>query len=234
MFQKLVPFCTAHRNDIIRLFQIGYLIGFLFLVFCAWVIFSGNQFVGAVFEAGTLLGQGAIILFVIVTTPGILGRFGVKHPLITIGIMFRRHTGISMFLAGMAHALIVSLLPKMAMGLPILPLLVFETFGLLTLLVLFPLFLTSNLYSQQHLGKNWKRIHKTIYIAFWLMMLHTGLQGEMKFSILIGVMGVLETVSLIYDWKKQKVVPPPVTSPSPTPTVPPTPITAPIIPKEGL
>jgi DMSO/TMAO reductase YedYZ heme-binding membrane subunit len=112
-----------------------------------------------------------------------------------------------MFLTGMSHGLIVSTLPKLAIGQPVFPLLPFEAFGLLAIMVLLPLFLTSNLYSQQHLGKNWKRIHKLVYLSFWLIMLHTGLQGEMGFTLLVGATGMLEIVSLVVDWKKKKILP---------------------------
>lgn len=212
MFQKLIPFATANRNSIIKLFQLAYLFWILFMSLAVWANLSGSTLAFLIYPIGLKLGTLSALLFIVVTLPGILGRFGMRHPFISLGIMFRRHTGISMFLAGLAHGLIVSTLPNIAMGAPLFPRFGYELFGMLSLAILTPLFLTSNLYSMKRLGKNWKRIHKLIYVAFWFIALHIGMQGKLPETALIVLTGVLECVSLIYVWKKST---PPVVTQNP-------------------
>lgn len=206
MFQSLIPLATKNRNSIIHTFQAGYALWVLFILFAACATLSGSSLAYPLYAVGSKLGTLAVILFLIVTLPGILGRFGYKHPLISIGVMFRRHTGISMFLAGLGHGMIVSTLPNLALGLSPFPGFGFELFGMLALGILTPAFLTSNLYSMQRLGKYWKPLHKLIYLAFWLIVLHIALRGELFWAIILGVTGIAEIVSLIIDWRKRSVV----------------------------
>lgn len=201
MFQKLVPWCTQNRQLVIQLFQAAYAVWFLFMLVAVWANLTGSPVAYMLYPIGAKMGILAVLLFQAVTLPGMLGRFGLRHPFITIGVLFRRHTGISMFLAGLAHGLIVSTLPNIAMGAPLFPRFGYELFGILTLALLTPLFLTSNLYSMKNLGKNWKRIHKLIYPAFWLIVLHVGLQGSIGWTILVAGAGLLEILSLLYDWR---------------------------------
>lgn len=204
MFQKLVPFCTKYRSQTIWAFQFAYAVWLIAMIVATWANLSGSTLAYTIYPIGTLLGKLAAILFLVVTVPGILGRFGIRHPFITVGIMFRRHTGISMFLAGLAHGLIVSTLPNIAMGAPLLPRFGFELFGILSMAALTPLFLTSNLYSMKHMGKYWKQIHKIIYPAFWLIVLHTGLRGDLLWTMLLALTGVAEIASLVFEWQKKK------------------------------
>lgn len=204
MFQKLIQFANSNRKTIIRLFQLAYFSWIIFMMVATWANLTDSSLAFILYPIGSKFGTLAAMLFLVVTIPGILGRFGFKHPLITLGVMFRRHTGISMFLAGLAHGMIVSTLPNIAMGAPLLPRFGYELFGILSLAILTPLFLTSNLYSMKMLGKNWKRIHKLIYLAFWLIVLHIGMRGEMAVALVIAIAGGLEILSLVYAWKQTR------------------------------
>ncbi|MEZ4663838.1 MAG: ferric reductase-like transmembrane domain-containing protein [Caldilineaceae bacterium] len=48
----------------------------------------------------------------------------------------------------------------------------FARFGLFGLLLLIPLALTSNRWAMRRLGKNWKRLHRLVYIAVPLLVWH--------------------------------------------------------------
>ncbi|MEP7167140.1 MAG: ferric reductase-like transmembrane domain-containing protein [Candidatus Woesebacteria bacterium] len=223
MFQKLLQFVAPNRSNIIHLFQLFYVGCVLFLGFAYWQIAADDgAFLGPVIRFGLLCGELAIYLFIVVTLPGILGRFGVKHPLITIGIMFRRHLGISTFLLALMHASIVYFFPQLAIRGDLFSFSTFQLFGFLTLLSFTLLASTSNDFSVKTLGKNWKRLHKLVYVIFWLIFLHVGLQRNTKYMVLIGAAGVLEVVSLLYDaWKRRQPLPPapPVVTPIPKETV---------------
>ncbi len=205
MFQKLLVLCTANRLNVIRTIQFGYVLLTVFFLFATWAIFTSNvAWMHFVYDVGLLSGKLATFLFIIVTLPGILGRFGIRHPLITIGIMFRRYTGIGVFLLGFVHGMTVYSLPMLAAKQLVLPPPLFITFGLTALVLLFPLFLTSNTQSVQMLGKNWKRLHSLVYVIFWFIFIHVAMQGEKSVAILIGLAGFLEILSLGYAfWKKR-------------------------------
>lgn len=213
MFQKLLLFVAPNRSKIIHGFQFLYILWILFVAFAAWQFFSEGEYLSTVMQASILAGQAALILFIIVTLPGILGRFGVKHPLITIGIMFRRHLGISTFLLAMLHALTVHFLPRLAYNSSIFAFTQFTLFGLAALTCLTLLAFTSNDQSVKLLGKNWKRLHKLVYVIFWLIFLHVALQRSTNLTLLIGGAGILEVVSLLYDWVRKRSAPPVTTPP---------------------
>lgn len=50
--------------------------------------------------------------------------------------------------------------------------------GLLSILIMLPLALTSNHWSMQHLGKGWKLLHRAVYAAGVFAVLHVALLGE--------------------------------------------------------
>lgn len=45
-------------------------------------------------------------------------------------------------------------------------------YGVVALLLTLPLLFTSNTFSQKHLGKNWKRLHRVVYALFGFAVLH--------------------------------------------------------------
>ena len=48
----------------------------------------------------------------------------------------------------------------------------FLTVGLIAFLLLLPLALTANDYAMRHLGKNWRRLHRSVYITALLVIIH--------------------------------------------------------------
>lgn len=48
----------------------------------------------------------------------------------------------------------------------------FLTVGLIAFLLLLPLALTANDYAMRRLGKNWRRLHRTVYITMLLVIIH--------------------------------------------------------------
>ncbi len=221
MFTALLPFATANRTTIIRIFQIFYGFVLLWLGFVVSVNVTNSKLFPFTYEVGTTAGTVAVCAFFIVTIPGILGRFKIKHPLITIGIMFRRHTGLSTFFIALLHASSVHIIPSLVNGeFPVTLSPSYILFGSVALTALSLLALTSNNFSVQKIGKNWKRLHKVVYVIFWLLFLHVGLQSEYKTAAAIGIVGVLEIASLLYDWQQKKTVLPP------TPQSPQIPLTA--------
>lgn len=215
MFTKILLLCNQYRGNVIKLFQIVYVVLTLFTVFASWTIMQDTELVPLIYTLGRYLGIFAAGTFLVITIPGIFGRFGVKHPLITIGIMFRRYTGILMFLSGFYHGLIVYEIPAIAAKVPLLPAPLQVLIGMVSITLAFPLFLTSNNWSMKKLGKYWKKTHKLVYVIFWTIVLHVALLGEWKITISVACIGLLEIFSLLYDWKKKRQL-----SASPVPQTP--------------
>ena len=150
-------------------------------------------------QAGIWFGQLAVVFFVVTVLPGILKRFGYKHTVISVLMIFRRQLGISVFLLALAHYLIVFAYPNFGTPPDKPNLILFQQFGLLAFGLMLPLFLTSNDYSLRKFGRYWKTIHKLIYIIIWLVFLHLFFQRINIWTYLIGAAAFFQIASLIYE-----------------------------------
>lgn len=187
-----------------RIFLFIYILILIFLGFAIYVISTGSTLEALIYQTGVWAGRTAISILAFVVLPGILGRFRIEIPITRIITAYRRQFGILVFLLAFSHASIVRMIPKLLGILPIFPLILFETFGLLALSILSFMFLTSNNFSVKKLGKNWKRLHRFIYVVLWLLALHTGLQRISIWSALIFSFASLEIISLIYDFMTKR------------------------------
>lgn len=206
----ILAFASSNRSKIIRIFQLLYALAAGILLLTAWAISSDSTILVPLYQLGTYAGQAAIILFLIVTLPGIAGRFRFKHWLITLGIMFRRHTGLTTFFLTLIHAGIVFFIPTIMSNGSLFEFPSFVLYGVIAFSLFAALAATSNDWSVKTLGPNWKRLHRVVYIIFWLIFLHVAIQGVKVWSFIIGTAGFLEILSLIFDWyqKRQVSLPP--------------------------
>jgi len=147
-------------------------------------------------------GRAALLVILVVITPGILGRFNIQIKISRVITLYRRRLGILVFMLAFTHAHLISL-PKLAGIEPfVIPPPLFQSFGLSALLILSIMFLTSNNFSVRRLGKWWKYVHRLVYIALLLILLHTSLQRVSIWSILAVVFFVLEIISLVFAYIK--------------------------------
>ena len=148
------------------------------------------------YSYGMILGLIALTFFTIALTPGILGRFGVKNKFTVWLMLYRREFGKLMFLFALAHYLTIKIFPMIALNSPLdVPL--YQTFGFLTFMMAFFLFVTSNNYSQSKLGIWWNRIHGLVYVMVWTIFLHVALrQGFSLISLWVFVLAFAEMMSL--------------------------------------
>ena len=207
LFNPVLTFTSAHRKLVVRFFRLMYVAFAIVVPVLCYLQVTNPNSSDLVDFLGNGAGQMSIILFFLCTFPGILGRFRMRHPLITIGMSFRRQVGISSFLLGFAHALLVYIVPAIGTGTIFLALSAYVVFGILALVIFFLLFLTSNDFSTRFLGKRWKLLHRSVYRAYWLIFLHLMFfKGGLE-SYVIGGVAILELLSLIYDFgKKRKAV----------------------------
>ena len=136
----------------------------------------------------------AITLYCVTLIPGMMKRFGYQHKAISIIRIFRRYIGISVFLFAFTHASFVRLilfLPQViSLHTP-----AFQTFGLISLILLFFMFLTSNEFSVNKLGVWWYRLHWVTHIIMITVLLHVLLQRVSFWSVMIGIIVVLQLLS---------------------------------------
>lgn len=202
---KIYRFIATKTGLVKQLFFLGYVFIVLFLLLSSYLISTQSVLEPIIYGIGKKFGQLSLLILALIVTPGILGRFRLEIPVSRIITAYRRQLGITTFLLAFSHASIVRILPKLLGIIPIFPLLVFETLGQFALLILFFMFLTSNNFSVKKLGKNWKRLHRFVYVVLWLLVLHTGLQRISIWSVLIFGFAAVEIISSVYDyWMKQK------------------------------
>lgn len=191
-----LSFFTKHKSVIINIFRLVYL---LIIVFVFWSVKEKWN--------GVNFGRTAIVMFVVVLLPGIARRFGVRTITTAIIMLFRRQLGITVYLLSVSHFFLGRVMRRLATGsFSLSSFSLFEIVGFSALLLLTPLFATSNDWSVSKLGKWWRRIHGMIYLVAWLIFFHVALQRFSMWSVIIGSAAVLEIASFLYSsyWKKTK------------------------------
>lgn len=196
----LFSFFIKQRGKIIRLFWVGY--GFLFLLFIAggYSILTNNQFAVSFYFLGKKLGQTALATFCLLLLPGILKRFQIRLKWVSVIMWFRRQLGILVFLLGCMHFSFLRVFPMIANSQsPFSNLATFEIFGLLSLTLFFPLFLTSNDASMRYMKKYWYTLHKLVYFICWFVFSHVILQQISIWGVIIGITAFFEATSHAYS-----------------------------------
>ena len=200
-------FETAARKSgqIIPLFKYLYFAIIIFLILSAYSYVSKDRVDQLFYTSGVYFGRTALTLLGIVILPGILGRFGIEIKITRIITLFRRQLGILVFVLAFSHYQLVRGISIYTGQIPFFPRPIFEIIGTSALFLLFFMFLTSNNFSQKQLGKNWKRLHRVVYLTLWLLVLHTGLQRISIWSLFIFTFAILEVLSWIYHLYGSKV-----------------------------
>ncbi len=175
--------------------RLATLITILILVSATIVYLVGPKYYYLVSQLGVKSADVAVILYIGSLIPGILKRLDILAMPRASMMMFRRELGDLAFLAGMTHGLLVRLLPKFLSpvligAIPPLP----ELIGLLALIVLIPLYATSNDFMIAKLGIWWSRIHRLTYLALGLLIFHTA-WFSFQISLLLVFVGIIEIAS---------------------------------------
>ena len=190
------------------------------IVVSAWVVVSvmvlelGNQsWLSKLYRFGGKLGIVSLVLFAVVLLPGIIMRLqwwrSVSVPIATIITPFRQRLGVLMFITAFIHASFTTTLPYVSLlGFRALPptFSPAEMFGLIGLLILIPVWMTSNDQALKNLGKWWKRIQRLTYLSIWAVVGHLILIGS-NYRWLILLIGILEILSWwkFYQLKQKKL-----------------------------
>lgn len=202
---------VARKSPILlKLFPLVYAGFAVAMIVGAYINLTHSFLFDVFYKLGKLCGEAALGLLGVVILPGIMGRLKIEIKISRLITLFRRQLGITVFLLALAHYMLLRLLPIAAGIFPFSLPVGFEVFGSLALFMLFALFLTSNNYSMRKLGPWWKRLHRFVYIAVGVLVLHTVFQRIGPFSIFIGTLFVLEIVSWCVYWVRQNSLEKPV------------------------
>jgi DMSO/TMAO reductase YedYZ heme-binding membrane subunit len=195
---------VKNQNLIKTLFLLTY-IGVISLIGAGFIIFSANlDLYISMAKLANKIGTLALYLFLTTLLPGIFQRFNVLPLFRASIVLFRRNLGILMYLLALLHAAYLTTIPMiMSGGLNTSILTSHEMYGVLAVLILFPVWLTSNDIAQNRLGKYWKTVQRLTYIAIFFIFLHVATEAKSALILTLGVI-ILEISSWIKYWLEKR------------------------------
>ena len=210
LWQKPHLFLVQNQGVLKRLF-IGAYSAIFALIGLGFYLFSAQKsiyiFIALLSNKFGLLALG---LFIVTLIPGILQRFKLNLFLSMSIVLFRRHIGVLMYLLALLHSMYLSTIPvimsgKFGIAIPS----QHEVYGSLSILILLPVWLTSNDVSQRFLGRFWKTLQRLTYFASIFIFLHVSLINPLASAFLAFTL-FFECASWIKVWFFQPVVQPKV------------------------
>ncbi|OGK16702.1 hypothetical protein A2774_00175 [Candidatus Roizmanbacteria bacterium RIFCSPHIGHO2_01_FULL_39_12c] len=204
--EKLLQASIRQRKIIFGFFIVLYTLITITLAISTYQYFHTDDTDILFYDLGVWYGRLGLFMLTLTVLPGIFGRLKIKIPISYFITRFRRQFGILVFALAFGHAFIVYFLPQIAYNPKLfkIPSGLFRQFGFFAILLLLPLFLTSNNWSQRVLKNWWKRLHGVIYVILWLVFGHVALQRLSFWSVWIGLIALLEVISLAVDFLKNK------------------------------
>lgn len=197
--ETIFQVASKEKLTIYRLFLVVYAIILTALVWGSVAIIRNIPSSLWFYGMGVWFGRAAVAILAFSLIPGILGRLNIQIKVTRVITFYRRQLGITTFLLSVTHGMLLRNVARFALGwYPLSRAPIFEFFGTLGLSLLFLLFITSNDTSVRRLGPWWKRLHKLVYAIVLLILFHTVLQRISIWSVMIGVVAILEVVSLLW------------------------------------
>jgi DMSO/TMAO reductase YedYZ heme-binding membrane subunit len=181
-------------------------VGYLVLVFVwltgGWALSQQLISLSMLYEIGSKFGTLAVILYTATLIPGILKRLQVLPQFASVGRLYRRQVGITMFLSALVHYSFTTMFPFVIGGqMPVFD--VAKTAGFFSLLTLLLLFVTSNDLAERGLGKIWIWLQRLTYVALILIFIHVAFM-EVKWAVVLGVTAFFEILSWVVFLRRAK------------------------------
>lgn len=158
------------------------------------------------YEPGQQIGRISLVLIWLILLPGIIKRLNLKGKIAKLGVkirVLRRQLGIMMFQLGLIHWFWMVNFFYIQFGFPTDPskIPVFQSLGLFALILLIPLYITSNDFSTKLLKKSWHYLHRLIYLALLLLLFHVALNFKIS-GLLWAIPSTLIFILEIISWGK--------------------------------
>ena len=200
MFTVFYRWLITHKPLILNIFfvmEIGMVL--LILIGVGLFIIDSPYYLNIASNAG-LMGQISFVLFCTAITPGIIKRLGILTQLQISLMLFRRQFGVTMYLMALNHMAFMFAIPIfLAPIFEFPPLNSFLLYGVASVSLLLPLWVTSNDWSVKKMGKWWKILHGLIYIAVFTIFMHVGLANRSLGAVAL-VFLILEILSWLKYW----------------------------------
>ncbi len=207
MVDQIFSFALKRRSQIIFIFKLVYLTQLVLLYLGIHSVLFPTDSQLFYYYLALNFGRAGLVFYTITLIPGIFRRFGIKHKLISIIMIFRRYFGIAMYLSILIHFFTIrGTRMFLTQNFAVLSRPTFEIMGIGALLLTLPMFLTSNDLSVKTLGVWWKWIHKLTYIIIWFIMLHVILQRVSLWSILISIVLITQIASFLYSFMYKRLL----------------------------
>ena len=199
-WQPIHKFLVQHQVLIKNLFFVAYILCFALISFGFYAFNNALELYLLVYSIAGTFGTASLYLFLLCLLPGIFQRFRVfTLPSVSI-ILFRRQMGILMYCIALLHSFYLSTIPGiMTQNLSIENFPIHSVLGMIALSLLFPVWITSNDFSQKKLGKFWKTVQRMTYIAMLAIFVHVALVTTLS-AILTAIVLVLELTSWLKVW----------------------------------
>lgn len=192
-----------NRSRIIFVYKLFYAILLALVVFGGISAYRVDENYLTMYVWAVRAGQTGLVFYILTVIPGICRRFGIKHKLISLLMIFRRYNGIAIFLCILTHFMVLRGAGYIRRGSINFHMPLFELLGLTAFVLTTFLFLTSNDFSVQLFKAGWNKIHKLTYVIIWFIALHLLLQPISIWSISISVTVVLQLTSYFYSRMKK-------------------------------
>lgn len=133
--------------------------------------------------------------FLLTLIPGIIKRLGLVtyiRFLFTPLSTFRRQIGIFTYLTAVGHFWYIFFLPN---GGFMFPRILSDWMGSIALLIMTPIFITSNDFSVRRLDNMWKKIHLYVHVLMWFILLHVLIKERILQSFIAGLVVLIDVIS---------------------------------------
>jgi DMSO/TMAO reductase YedYZ heme-binding membrane subunit len=196
-----MDFFIKNRGKIIVVFKIVYVLIICFIAYVFIAMRGNDHMLMLIYEVGKKFGDFSVITYIVTLLPGMGERFNIKNSLLSILRSYRRYIGILMYIFALTHISLTKLFFVTTLD-GILPQGSYEVMGLVAILSLLFLFLSSNNISMSRLKIWWYRIQRLTYIAMFFIFLHVALVSISTWTILMGVTTLLQITSFIAVYKR--------------------------------
>lgn len=201
LLDSINNFFISQRQKILFVFNVVYALIILFVGIAFGVFHSHSYLYAYIYQIGSVCGQASLITYILTLLPGIGERFELRNRALAILRIYRRYMGILMYLFAFTHIAFVKIFFLDSI-LGVLPQGASEMMGATAFIILLSLFITSNNKSLSSLRIWWYRIQRLTYLAMFFIFLHVAFIRINFWSVLVGVVVILEMVSFIVGYKK--------------------------------
>lgn len=203
LLQSSHKFLALRKKKVVYVFRLYYAVILVVWIYGYILLTRDIGAASDLISVGKKLGDLALILYIITLIPGIFTRLKIFSTFTATLKLFRRQFGVSTFLTAVVHQSFVFTFLLIATNTFSFKLFTaHEVLGLIALLLLFPMWLSSNDFVERKMGRWWKIMHRITYVILMLIFFHVATSNLILSMFIIPVI-VLEIISWIFFLRKK-------------------------------